>query len=435
MELILALERMLWTVPLPLVLMGSHLYFTLHLRGIQRHTLRGIRLSLGSGRKGNGGVSAWGALATSLAAAIGTGNIIGVATAVALGGPGAVFWCWLTGVFGMATRYGETLVCLNHRAKKSDGSETGGAMYVMRNVLGWRKMGALFAVMGIAAAVGTGALIQSNAIAQTLGEEGVPLLLTGILVTVMAAAVILGGVCRTQVIPALVLILKSAVTPRAAGGGFVGSTIVTAARYGMARGLFTNESGMGTAPMAAAAGPGEHPQEESLISMTGVFWDTVVICAMTGIMLVAAMLKFPERFREAGVGTLCFRAFSCIPGGKTVLMISLVTFAFSTVVGWCYYGECCTEYLLGRGWVPPYRIVYLASTFLGAFAGLELVWSIGGILAGLMAVPNVMMLFALRKEITAPRIDGKGRSFGETGCFSTKNRYNKRNRTAGAKSP
>ncbi len=178
MELILALERMLWTVPLPLVLMGSHLYFTLHLRGIQRHTLRGIRLSLGSRRKENGGVSAWGALATSLAAAIGTGNIIGVATAVALGGPGAVFWCWLTGVFGMATRYGETLVCLNHRAKKSDGSETGGAMYVMRNVLGWRKMGALFAVMGIAAAVGTGALIQSNAIAQTLGEKGVPLLLT-----------------------------------------------------------------------------------------------------------------------------------------------------------------------------------------------------------------------------------------------------------------
>lgn len=462
MELILALERMLWTVPLPLVLMGSHLYFTLHLRGIQRHTLRGIRLSLGSGRKGNGGVSAWGALATSLAAAIGTGNIIGVATAVALGGPGAVFWCWLTGVFGMATRYGETLVCLNHRAKKSDGSETGGAMYVMRNVLGWRKMGALFAVMGIAAAVGTGALIQSNAIAQTLGEKGIPLLLTGIIVTVMAAAVILGGVgsiakvceglvpamsilyllgcaavlvqCRTQVIPALVLILKSAVTPRAAGGGFVGSTIVTAARYGMARGLFTNESGMGTAPMAAAAGPGEHPQEESLISMTGVFWDTVVICAMTGITLVAAMLKFPERFQEAGVGALCFRAFSCIPGGETVLMISLITFAFSTVVGWCYYGECCTEYLLGRGRVLPYRIVYLASTFLGAFAGLELVWSIGGILAGLMAVPNVMMLFALRKEITAPRIAGKRRSFGETGCFSTKNQYNKRNRTAGAKS-
>ena len=431
MELILALERVLWTVPLPLVLMGSHLYFTLHLRGIQRHTLRGIRLSLGSGRKGTGGVSAWGALATSLAAAIGTGNIIGVATAVALGGPGAVFWCWLTGVFGMATRYGETLVCLNHRAKKSDGSETGGAMYVMRNVLGWRKMGALFAVMGIAAAVGTGALIQSNAIAQTLGEKGIPLLLTGIIVTVMAAAVILGGVgsiakvceglvpamsilyllgcaavlvqCRTQVIPALVLILKSAVTPRAAGGGFVGSTIVTAARYGMARGLFTNESGMGTAPMAAAAGPGEHSpggipdlHDRRVLGYGGDLRHDGhhVGCGNAG--------NSRSDFREAGVGTLCFRAFSCIPGGKTVLMISLVTFAFSTVVGWCYYGECCTEYLLGRGWVPPYRIVYLASTFLGAFAGLELVWSIGGILAGLMAVPNVTMAVCPAKRKSPP---------------------------------
>ena len=454
MELILALERILWTVPLPLILMGSHLYFTLHLRGIQRLTLRGVRLSLGSGRKDNGGVSAWGALATSLAAAIGTGNIIGVATAVALGGPGAVFWCWLTGLFGMATRYGETLVCLKHRHVKPTGERTGGAMYVMRDVLGWRRMGAIFAFMGVAAAVGTGALIQSNAIAQTLGEKGVPLLLTGILVTVLAGAVILGGVqsiakvceglvpamsilyllgclavlirCRAQLLPAVELILKSAVTPRAAGGGFVGSTILTAARYGMARGLFTNESGMGTAPMAAAAGPGTQPKEEALISMTGVFWDTVVICAMTGITLVAAMLSFPEQFQNVAVGTLCFRAFSCVPGGEAVLTISLVTFAFSTVVGWCYYGECCTEYLLGTRWVLPYRIVYLASAFLGAFAGLELVWSIGGILAGLMAVPNVLMLFAMRKEITAPDAVRKHGLRREIGCFSAQNRYNKR---------
>lgn len=453
MGLILALERMLWTVPLPLLLMGSHLYFTVHLRGIQRHTLRGIRLSVGSGRVGNGGISAWGALATSLAAAIGTGNIIGVATAVALGGPGAVFWCWLTGVFGMATRYGETLVCLLHRKKNAVGENTGGAMYVMRDVLGWKRMGTIFAVMGIAAAVGTGALIQSNAIAQTLGEKGVPLLLTGILVTAVAGAVILGGVgsiakvceglvpamsglyllgcigvlirCGGQVLPALELILRSAVTPRAAGGGFVGSTILTAARYGMARGLFTNESGMGTAPMAAAAGPGAHPQEEALISMTGVFWDTVVICAMTGITLVAAMLEFPDRFEHAAAGTLCFRAFSCIPGGEAILTVSLITFAFSTVVGWCYYGECCTAYLFGEKGVLPYRIAYLLSAFLGAFAGLELVWSIGGILAGLMAAPNVMMLFALRKEITAPVISGKRRSLREIGCFSAQNRYNR----------
>ena len=456
MGLVLALEWMLWTIPLPLLLMGSHLYFTVHLRGIQRHTLRGIRLSVGSGSKNGSGISAWGALATSLAAAIGTGNIIGVATAVALGGPGAVFWCWLTGVFGMATRYGETLVCLLHRRKNAAGENTGGAMYVMRDVLGWRKLGALFAGMGIVAAVGTGALIQSNAIAQTLGEKGVPLLLTGIVVTAVAAAVILGGVgsivrvceglvpamsglyllgcaavllrCGGQVLPALELILQSAVTPRAAGGGFVGSTILTAARYGMARGLFTNESGMGTAPMAAAAGPGEKPQEEALISMTGVFWDTVVICAMTGITLVAAMLEFPERFTHATAGTLCFRAFSCIPGGEAILTVSLITFAFSTVVGRCYYGECCTAYLFGEKGVLPYRIAYLLSAFLGAFAGLELVWSIGGILAGLMAAPNVMMLFALRNEITAPVISRKRRSLREIGCFSAQNRYNRKHK-------
>ena len=460
MKLVLALERMLWTVPLPLILMGSHLYFTVHLRGIQRHTLRGIRLSLGSGRQENGGISPWGALATSLAAAIGTGNIIGVATAVALGGPGAVFWCWLTGVFGMATRYGETLVCLLHRRKNAAGGNVGGAMYVMRDVLGWRKLGAVFAVMGVAAAVGTGALIQSNAIAQTLGEVGVPLLLTGALVTIAAGAVILGGVgsiakvceglvpamsglyllgcagvlirCGGQVVPALKLILCSAVMPRAAGGGFVGSTILTAARYGVARGLFTNESGMGTAPMAAAAGPGENPWEEALISMTGVFWDTVVICAMTGITLVAAMLRFPERFEHATAGTLCFRAFSCIPGGETILTVSLITFAFSTVVGWCYYGECSAAYLFGEKGVLSYRIAYLLSAFLGVFAGLELVWSIGGILAGLMAAPNVMMLFAMRREITAPTPRERHRSLRETGCFSAQNRYNKGNKAGSA---
>ncbi len=455
MELILALERILWTVPLPLILMGSHLYFTVHLRGVQRYTLRGIRKSLGSGRKNADGVSARGALATSLAAAIGTGNIIGVATAVALGGPGAVFWCWLTGVFGMATRYGETLVCLLHRKNKPPGKPNGGAMYVMRDTLGWQTLGNVFAGMGIAAAVGTGALIQANAIAQTLGEKGIPLALTGFLVTAAAGAVILGGIesiakvceglvpamsglyllgcgavlvrCNEQILPALVLMLKDAVTPQAAGGGFVGSTIWIAARYGMARGLFTNESGMGTAPMAAAAGAGAQPQEEALISMTGVFWDTVVICAMTGITLVAAMLQFPERFQNATAGTLCFRAFSCIPGGELVLTGSLVTFAFSTVVGWCYYGECCTEYLLGQRWVLPYRLIYLASVFSGAFAELELVWSIGSILAGLMAVPNVVMLFAMRREITVPSSPEKRPTPPKTGCFSEKNRYNRRN--------
>ena len=429
MRLIFALEGFLWSGPLLVMLMGSHIYFTLHLKGIQRYTLQGIRLSLGTGR-GAGGVSAFGALATSLAAAIGTGNIIGVATAVALGGPGAVFWCWVTGVLGMATRYAETLICLRHRRCEKNGKAQGGAMYVMEDLLHRRGMGIAFAWMGVAAAVGTGALIQSNAMAAVLEPKGVPLWLTGAVTTVCAGAIILGGAktiagvceklvpamsalylagcvmvlcrCGDAVPAALGEILRGAFLPRAAGGGFVGSTIATALRYGTARGLFTNESGMGTAPLAAAAGPGMRPKEEALISMTGVFWDTVVICAMTGITLVAAMLKFSELFQGAKAGNMCLRAFSCIPGGEWILTISLLTFAFSTVVGWCYYGECCMNYLLGARSVTGYRLSYLLSVLLGAFARLEWVWSLGGILAGAMALPNIWMLLLLRREITPP---------------------------------
>lgn len=429
MRMIFALEGFLWSGPLLVVLLGSHIYFTLHLKGVQRYTLRGIRLSLGTGR-GAGGVSAFGALATSLAAAIGTGNIIGVATAVALGGPGAVFWCWVTGVLGMATRYAETLICLRHRRCEKNGKARGGAMYVMEGVLHRRGMGIAFAWMGVAAAVSTGALIQSNAMAAVLEPKGVPLWLTGAVTTVCAGVIILGGVktiagaceklvpamsalylagcvmvlcrCGDAVPAALGEILRGAFLPRAAGGGFVGSTIATALRYGTARGLFTNESGMGTAPLAAAAGPGERPKEEALISMTGVFWDTVVICAITGIMLVAAMLKFPVLFQGANVGTMCLRAFSCIPGGEWILTISLLTFAFSTIVGWCYYGECCVDYLLGDRGVTGYRISYLLFVLLGAFVRLEWVWSLGGILAGAMALPNILLILLLRREITPP---------------------------------
>lgn len=425
------LEGLLWCGPLLFLLMGSHVYFTIKLRGIQRLNFRGIRLSL-KGETGESGVSAFGALATSLAAAIGTGNIVGIATAVALGGPGAVFWCWMTGLLGMATRYAETVVCLLHPQKQPDGSFAGGPMYVMEKPLGMRHMGKAFAVLGVAAAVGTGALIQANAAGETLyAAAGIPRWLTGMILTAAAGAIILGGVrsiasaceklvpamsalyllgclgvmvvCRDTLLPALGEIVKSAVAPRAAGGGFVGSTILTAARYGTARGLFTNEAGMGTAPLAAAAGPCKHPAEEALISMTGVFWDTVVICAMTGLSLVSAMMKFPAMFQNAGPGRLCFLAFSCLPFGKWVLTISLAVFAFATVVGWSYYGECCCRYLWGEKSVLLYRLLYLGSGFLGVFLRLEAVWSLGSILSGLMTVPNLAMLFFLRKEIADSR--------------------------------
>lgn len=420
--MILWLERVLWSGPLLAVLLGSHIYFTGRL-GVQRWTLRGIRLSLRPGR-GQEGVSSFGALATSLAAAIGTGNIVGVATAVALGGPGAVFWCWLTGVLGMATRYAETYLTLRYRRLLPDGTTVGGPMYVMEDRLRKPRLGRCFALLGVAAAVGTGSLIQSNAIAGALGPT--PPWLTGLAVTVLAGLVILGGlrtiarVCE-KLVPAMAafyvlgclwllwsnrallpetfsVILRGAFTPRAVGGGFVGSTILTAARYGTARGLFTNESGMGTAPMAAVSAPGT-PVEEALVSMTGVFWDTVVICALTGLVLVSSMLRQPALYQEARAGALCYLAFSGMPMGRWVLTISLVVFAFATIVGWCWYGECCWRYLWGDRTVGIYRMCYLAGAFAGAFGGLETVWSLGSLLAGLMAVPNILCLVVLRREV------------------------------------
>lgn len=426
MNWVMALENALWSGPLLVLLMGSHLYFTVALKGVQRWTLRGIRLSLRP-QRGENGVSSFGALATSLAAAIGTGNIVGIATAVALGGPGAVLWCWLTGVFGMATRYAESVLSLRHR-KRVNGTVVGGPMYVLEDALGMPKLGKCFALLGIAAAVGTGALLQANAVATTLRQAvGVPLWISGLLLTVGGGMVILGGVksisslCE-KMVPAMSLlyiagclwllfanravlpetfrvIVTGAVTPRAAGGGFVGSTIAIAARYGVARGLFTNEAGMGTAPMAAVVAPVEKAGEEALVSMTGVFWDTVVICALTGLALVSSMLRAPELFQGTAGSGLCYVAFSLIPGGGWILTVSLVVFAFATVVGWCWYGECCCRYLWGEKSVLIYRVCYLVGAFFGVLFGAESVWSFGGILAGLMAAPNLVSLLLLRREI------------------------------------
>lgn len=430
MELIFRLESLLWGGPLLLLLMGSHVFFTVYLKFPQRRTLRGIRLSLNQSQ-GEGGVSAFGALATSLAAAIGTGNIIGMASAVALGGPGAVFWCWITGVLGMATRYGETALTLKYRKKEANGGYAGGPMEVMTSGMGQPGMGKLFALLGVAAAAGTGAMIQSNAMGTCLWDGGIPKILTALLLTSGAAAIIFGGakriaaaceklvplmsalyilgclgmfyVNRNSLLPALQLILSGAFTPEAAGGGFVASTLMSALKYGTARGLFTNESGMGTGPMATAAGPCRSPEAEGLAGMTAVFWDTVVICAMTGLALVSAMVAHPGIFENAGPGQLCSLAFSVLPGGRVILTLCLAVFAFATVVGWNYYGACCTRFLWTQKALPIYNLVYLAAAFCGVFLDLEVLWSLGGILAGLMAVPNVISLFALRKEIPVPK--------------------------------
>lgn len=426
MDIIAALENALWSGPLLILLMGSHFYFTFALKGVQRWTFRGIRLSL-RGDRGETGVSSFGALSTSLAAAIGTGNIVGIATAVALGGPGAVLWCWFTGVFGMATRYAESVLSLLHR-RRENGFFLGGPMYVLEDRLHMPRLGKCFAFLGVAAAVGTGSLLQSNAVATTLHQAAnIPLWLSGAVLTFCAGMVILGGVqsisalCE-KLVPAMsalymlgcvwLLVANRAVLPEtlrviftgafsaeAAGGGIFGGILGAAARYGVARGLFTNEAGMGTAPMAAVTAPAENPAEEALVSMTGVFWDTVVICAMTGISLVSAMVRAPELFQGAAGSGLCYVAFSLIPGGGWILTVCLTIFAFATVVGWCWYGECCARYLFGEKGIPCYRVLYLLGAFLGVFWAAESAWSFGGILAGLMAVPNLISLLLLRREV------------------------------------
>ncbi len=429
MELVFRLEGLLWGGPLLVILMGCHIYFTLRLRFPQRFTLRGIRLSLSQG-KGSAQVSPFGALSTSLAAAIGTGNIIGVASAVALGGPGAVFWCWITGILGMATRYAETVLALKYKQVLPEGRCAGGPMYVMQQGLDRPRLGALFSLLGVAVALFTGAMIQSNAVGTCLYSSGISKGVTAFVLTLSAGVIILGGtgrigsVCeklvpamgglyilgclgvlwmnRSQVISSLGLILSAAVSPKAAAGGFVGSTLMSALKYGTARGLFTNESGMGTGPMATAAGPCRSPEIEGLVGMTGVFWDTVVICALTGVTLISAIAAQPEAFQGVGPGQMCGLAFSSRPGGNLILTVSLSIFAFATVVGWSHYGAVCWEYLLGAGTVTIYRLCYLAAAFLGVFLELNTLWSLGGILSGLMAVPNVISLFALRSQIPAP---------------------------------
>jgi AGCS family alanine or glycine:cation symporter len=413
----LRLEALLWQGPLLWALMGAHLYFTGRLHLVQRHVLRGIRLSV-SGRR-EGGISRFGALSTTLAAAIGTGNIIGVATAVALGGPGAVLWCWLTGVLGMATRYAETYLCLTHRRN----GPAGGPMYILEDL---KKPGIarLFAFLVLAAALTTGAMLQTNAIGLVASWYGIPKLPCAAAVTALAALGIWGGarsvarlcqwlvplmsglylagcfavlwVNRAALPEAVGMILLGAVRPRAVVGGVSGG-MLTAARYGVARGLFTNEAGMGTAPMAAAAGPLEDPKRESLVAMTAVFWDTVVICGLTGLVVVSGLA-----LGAASDSGLCWAAFSVLPWGGAAVSVCLAVFAFATVVGWCWYGQCGWHYLFGGWGGRLYQICYLASAFLGTFGGLSALWSLGSVLSGLLALPNLWCLWKLRGEIVPP---------------------------------
>lgn len=436
------LSGWLWGWPMIILLLGTHLYLTIILRFPQLRIFTAIKLSVKRDTNATGDVSQFGSLATALAATIGTGNIIGVATAIALGGPGAVLWCWLTGVFGISTKYAEGLLAIKYRVKSPSGKMIGGPMYALERGLGWKWMAVLFAVFTACASLGIGSTVQANAIATLTHETyGIAAWQTGIFICVMTAAVVLGGVRSIARVcgmivpfmamfyvvgcivilfinapflwPALKLIVVSAFSPQAAGGGFVGTTVMTAARFGIARGLFSNESGLGSAPIVAAAAQTRNPVRQALVSSSGTFWDTVIICALTGLVIVSSVIAYPDISYENGA-TLTKAAFSKIPVlGTPLLTFGLLTFAFSTILGWCYYGERAVEYLKGRRWVLGYRMVYIAAVFLGSTMNLAVVWNLADCMNALMAIPNLLSLLFLsgvivhetRKYLWRDRLD------------------------------
>lgn len=414
----------LWGVPMIVLLLGTHLYLTIRLKFPQRHLLKAIRLSVTRDKGSTGDVSQFSALATSLAGTIGTGNIIGVATAVTMGGPGAVFWCWMTGVLGISTKYAEGLLAVKYRVTTPDGKMLGGPMYALERGLHCRWLAVAFAVFTVLASFFIGNMIQCNSISMMLKEGyAVPPVATGVAIALLTCAVIMFGVkgiarvCEglvpfmalfyvggclwllvlnhAYVWPALQLILHSAFNPTAAVGGFTGGTVMIAMRYGIARGLFSNESGLGSAPIVAAAAQTRNPVRQALVSSTSPFWDTVVICAITGIVLVSSIMADPTIDSSAGA-QLTKVAFGQIPTfGPLVLTLGIVTFAFSTILGWSYLGEKALEYLFGRKARYVYRVLWIVATFLGSVTAINLVWNLGDACNALMALPNIVSILLL----------------------------------------
>ena len=431
-EIVQSVDDFVWGWWMIILLLGTHLFMTVRTGFIQRKSItKGIPLSVSREDDADGEVSQFGALTTALASTIGTGNIIGVGTAIALGGPGAVLWCWLTGVFGIATKYAESLIAVKYRVKTADGRMQGGAMYALERGLNMKWLGMIFAVFAGFASFGIGCATQVNAIAEVCNENlGIEPWIVGIIVAVLTAFVIFGGiksianVCEKLVpfmaifyvvgcliilginydyiIPAIKTICRLAFTPGAAAGGLVGTGIRYAMQYGVARGLFSNESGMGSAPIAAAAAKTRNPVRQALVSSTGTFWDTVVVCLMTGLVLVSTIMKNPAINADqiADGGELTTLAFGQIPFfGPFILVVGIISFAYSTILGWAYYGERCVEYFAGKKGLIPYRALYVAVSLIAPVLALDLVWKIADILSALMAVPNLIAVLLLSPVI------------------------------------
>ena len=428
-NLVTAIDNWIWGLPMIVLLLGTHLFMTVRTGFIQRKTFTGIRLSVTKDPDSPGDVSQFQALTTALASTIGTGNIVGVGTAIFLGGPGAVLWCWLTGVFGIATKYAESLIAVKYRVKTKDGRMQGGAMYALERGLNMKWLGVLFALLAMLASFGIGCGTQINAISEIIQGNSpiyIPPLAIGIVFAAITAVVIIGGiksiatVCEKLVpfmaafyvlgclvilcinydfiIPALQTIFTLAFQPGAVAGGLVGGGLRLAMQYGVARGLFSNESGLGSAPLVASAAQTRNPVRQALVSATGTFWDTVVVCLMTGLVLVTTIMKNPNinmDMIEDG-SQMTTAAFSQIPVlGPMILVVGIITFAYSTILGWSYYGERCCEYLFGKRGMLPYKILFIAVIVIGPVLSLDLVWTIANILNALMAVPNLIAVLLL----------------------------------------
>jgi alanine or glycine:cation symporter, AGCS family len=428
LENILAqISDFIWGYPLLILLFGTHLFLTFRLKFIQRYIGKAIKISLKRDKEGEGDISQFGALTTALAATIGTGNIVGVSTAIAAGGPGAVLWMWLTGVFGIATKYSEALLSVKYRINTSDGMFAGGPMYVLEKGLNMKWLGILFAAFTSVTAFGIGNMVQANSISVLVHDSfGVSTWITGLILAVITAVVIIGGiksiarVCEGLVpfmaffyilgctilliiniktVPdTIALIFQSAFTGHAAVGGFLGAGMKEAIRFGIARGLFSNESGLGSAPIVAAAAQTKNPVRQALVSSTGTFWDTVVVCAFTGLVIVNSY-----EWQNGLNGAILTRtAFNDIPVvGPIVLTVGLLTFVFSTILGWSYYGEKAIEYLIGTRAILPYRWLWVVMVFVGCVATLNIVWTFADITNALMAIPNLVTLILLNKVIVS----------------------------------
>jgi len=426
--LISSLSSIIWGPPMLILLVGTGIYLTIVLKGMQFWALpHALKLIFHKEHDGEGEISHFAALMTALAATVGIGNIVGVATAITLGGPGAIFWMWVTGLVGMATKYSEAVLAVKYRQKGHHGFK-GGPMYYLTYGLNMPRLGMAFAVFTALAAFGIGNMTQANAVAQILHTQmAIPTWVSGIVLLTLTAIVILGGIksigrftsflvpfmILVYVAVALVILVMNvdkiggafglifyhAFNPIAAGGGFIGATMAAAIRYGVARGVFSNESGLGSAPIAAAAAKTNDPVRQALVSMTQTFIDTLVVCTMTALIILISP------FWEQGVsaGTLTMQSFQLHLGsfGSIVVVLSTVLFAYSTILGWSYYGEKAFEYIFGERFVRLYRVLFIAGVMVGSMMKLEFVWNFSDLTNGLMAIPNLIALILLAKVVSS----------------------------------